>query len=97
MSRLARDANSSPIQVLRPSTSQTVSVSGTAASSSAVTGRVVRIVCTVDVFYSVEGTATTSSTFLPANAIEFIHTYSGDTVSFITSSATGTAYITEMV
>ncbi len=97
MSRLARDANSAPIQCLRPSTSQTVNASGTAASSSAVTQRVARVVSTVDVHFSVEGTATTSSCFLPANFVEFVHTYSGDTISFITSGSTGTVYVTEMI
>ena len=97
MSRLARDANSEAIQCLRPSTSQTVNASGTAASSSAVTQRVTRIVSTVDVHYSVEGTATASSCFLPANFVEFVHTYSGDTISFITSGSTGTVYVTEMI
>ena len=97
MSRLARDANSQPIQCLRPGTSQTVSVSGTAASSSAVTQRICRIVSTVNVHVSVVGTATTSSMFLPANSVEFIHTYEGDTISFITGGSSGTVYVTEMI
>ena len=97
MSRLARDANSAPIQVLRHSTNQTVSVSGTAASSNAVNTRVVRLVSTVDVHFSLTGTATTSSSLLPANAIEFVHTYDGDTISFITSGDSGTVHVTEMI
>jgi len=97
MSRLARDANSAPIQVLRPSTSQTINISGTAASSTAVSNRVVRVVSSQDVHFSIEGTATTSSCFLPAYFVEFIHTYEGDTISFITSGSTGTAYVTEMI
>jgi hypothetical protein len=97
MSRLARDANSQPIQCLRPSTGQSVNVSGTAASSTSITQRVTRIVSTVDVHYSVEGTATTTDCFLPANFVEFIHTYEGDTISFITSGSTGTVYVTEMI
>lgn len=96
MSRLARDTGAAPIQCLRPGTTQTVSVSGTAASSTAVTQRVTRICCTTDVHLSVDGTATTSSYFVPANTVEFIHTYSGDTISFITDGTTGTAYVSEM-
>ena len=97
MSRLARDANSAPIQVLRHGTNQAVSISGTAASSNAVNTRVVRLVSTVDVHFSLTGTATTSSCLLPANAIEFVHTYEGDTFSFITSGGSGTVHVTEMI
>jgi hypothetical protein len=96
MSRLARDVNSSAIQCLRPGTTQTVSISGTAASSTAVSQRVARIVATVDVHISVTGTATTSDYYIPSNTVEFIHTYSGDTISFITGGSTGTAYVSEM-
>jgi len=96
---MAIDANAKPIQVLRPNSTATVSVSGTAASSSAISAnvRVARIVAPIAVYYSVTGTATTSSAYLPADAIEYIHVYEGDTISFITGGTTGTAYVTEMV
>lgn len=99
MSKLARDVNTKAIQVLRPSTVSKVSISGTAASSSAITAniRVARVISDSDCFYSVEGTATTSSSYLPANTIEYIHVYEGDTVSVILASGTGSAYITSMV
>jgi hypothetical protein len=97
MSRLARDVNSSAIQCLRPGTTQTVAVSSSASSSSAVTQRVARIVATVDVHISVSGTATTSDYYIPSNTVEFIHTYNGDTISFITGGSTGTAYVSEMI
>ena len=99
MSKLARDVNTKAIQVLRPSTVSKVSTSGTAASSSAIAAniRVDRIISDSDCFYSVEGTATTSSSYLPANTIEYIHVYEGDTVSVILASGTGSAYITSMV
>ena len=64
MSRLARDSGAQPIQCLRPGATQTVSVSGSAASSSSITQRVTRIVATVDVHISVSGTATTSDYYL---------------------------------
>ena len=97
MSRLARDSGAAPIQCLRPGSDQTVSVSGTAASSTSITQRVTRIVATVDVHISISGTATTSSYYIPANTVEFIHTYNGDTISFITDGSTGTAYVSEMI
>jgi hypothetical protein len=97
MSRLARDSGAAPIQCLRPGAAQTVSVSGTAAASTSITQRVTRIVATVDVHISVSGTATVSDYYIPANTVEFIHTYNGDTISFITDGSTGTAYVSEMI
>ena len=99
MSKLARDANSAPIQVLRPTTVTRISVSGTAAGTAGIPEgvRVVRVVSPVDCFYSVTGAATTSSTYLPANAIEYIHVYENNVVSVITSGVTGFAYVTQMV
>ena len=99
MSTLTIDANAKPIQVLRPTTVSVVSLSGFAASATATAAgiRVARIVSDTDCFYSVTGTATTSSSYLPANAIEYIHVFTGDTVSVITSGSSGSAYITSMV
>jgi|TARA_B110000879_G_scaffold70347_1_gene98267 hypothetical protein len=99
MSTLTIDANAKPIQVLRPTTVSKVSTSGTAASATAIVAgiRVARIVSDSDCFYSVTGTATTSSSYLPANAIEYVHVFTGDTVSVILASGTGSAYITSMV
>jgi hypothetical protein len=99
MSTLTIDANAKPIQVLRPTTVSVVSLSGSAASATATAAgiRVARIVSDTDCFYSVTGTATTSSSYLPANAIEYVHVFTGDTVSVITSGSSGSAYITSMV
>lgn len=99
MSTLTIDANAKPIQVLRPTTVSKVTTSGTAASATAIAAgvRVARIVSDKDCFYSVTGTATTSSSYLPANAIEYIHVYEGDTVSIILASGSGSAYVTSMV
>ena len=99
MSKLARDANSAPIQVLRPITVTRIPVSDTAAGTAGMPEgvRVVRVVSPVDCFYSVTGAATTSSTYLPANAIEYIHVYENNVVSVITSGVTGFAYVTQMV
>ena len=99
MSSLTLDKNKKPVQVLRPTTVSVVSLSGSAASATATAAgiRVARIVSDTDCFYSVTGTATTSSSYLPANAIEYIHVFTGDTVSVITSGSSGSAYITSMV
>jgi hypothetical protein len=97
MTKLAIDSNSKPIQVVRPTTSQNVSISGTAAAATAVTQRVCRIVSTVDCFYSLIGTATTASVLLPAYTVEYVHTFAGDVFSTITSGASGSINITEMI
>ena len=99
MSKMAIDVNAKPIQVLRPSTVSKVSISGTAAAATAIAAdiRVARLVATTDCFYSVTGTATASSSFLPANAIEYIHVYEGDVVSTITEGGTGSIFVTSMV
>lgn len=97
MTKLAIDTNAKPIQVVRPTTAQNVAISGTAASATAVTQRVCRVVSTVDCFYSLIGTATVASTLLPAFSVEFVHTYDGDVFSVITSGASGSINITEMI
>jgi len=99
MSTLAKDRNAAPIQVLRPVSTSTVNVSGSAGASSAISAnaRVARIITTAPVYYSVTGTATTTSAYLPSDTIEYIHVYEGDTISFVTDGSTGVAYVTEMV
>jgi hypothetical protein len=96
--KLALDGNAKPIQVLRPSTTNTLNLSGTSSATSAITGdvRVVRIVATTDAFYTLNEAATTSKVYLPANTVEYIHILDRDYVAMITSGSTGTAYITEM-
>jgi hypothetical protein len=96
MTTLVRDSNASAIPVLRPTTTSAVSVSGTAASQ-AITGTVTRIVSDTKCHYSLVGTATVSSVMLPAFAVEYVHTYEGDTLSVITSGATGTVYVTNLI
>ena len=99
MTKLAIDSNAKGMQVLRPTSTEDVAVSTSAASNTAVSSnvRVQRVVCDVDVFYSLTGTATTTDVFLPARTVEFVHVYSGDQLSFITASGSGTAYVTDMV
>jgi len=101
MSKLAIDRNSKGIQVLKPSSTETVSVSGTAASNTALDSsgavRVQRIVSDANIFYDLTGTATTSSVYLPAGVVEYIHVTDADQFSFITGGSTGTVYVTDMV
>jgi len=97
MSVLAKDANSYAIQTLRPSGTEAFAVSGSASSSSALSTNVVRLYSTVDCFFEVTGTATTSSTPLPAGAVEFVRVEDTDVLSVITGGGTGTFYVTEMI
>jgi len=96
--KLALDGNAKPIQVLRPSTTTTLSVSATAAPTGVITGdvRVIRIVATTGIFYTLNEVATTSKVYLPADSVEYIHIVDRDYISVITSGTSGTAYITEM-
>jgi hypothetical protein len=97
MTKLTIDSNSKPIQVASPGAAENVSISGTAATSGATTQTVCRLCSTEDCYYSLVGTATTASTFLPAFTVEFVRVEVGATISAITSSATGSLNITQMV
>lgn len=98
MSKLAVDSNANAMQVLRPTSTEKVSISAVAASSSAVTSNVnvLRMVSDIDCFYTLEGTATVDDVYLPAYAVEYIKVYSGDVVSII-AGASGSIHITEML
>ena len=103
MTTLTIDKNSKPVQVLRPDNVRVVDISGTAASAGLPFDagvRVARVVATTDCHYRV-GSGTTAATlnnnFLPANTIEYIHIFSDDRISLITSGSTGKAYVTAMV
>jgi len=99
---LARSFNlSETIQALAPGTTQTVSTaSSSAATSNAFASgtTVVRIIATEDcnIVFAASPTATTSSTFLPANQVEYFKVTAGDKVAAIQNSASGTVYVTEM-
>ena len=99
MSTLTVDANSKPIQVLRPTTTSKVAISGTsnAANSLGAGTRVARIVADVDCFYKIVGPAAVTDAYLPANTIEYVHVYGGENIAVITGCATGSVYITDMV
>lgn len=98
MTKLAIDANAKGMQVLRPESTQKLAISSTAASATAwgTNIRVLRLVSTVGCYYSLDGTATTSDVYLPAESLEFIHVMPGDSLSVITDNA-GSIFITEMI
>jgi len=98
--KLSQDDNGKGIQVLRPTSTEALAVSGTAASGAALTNNtdVLRLCSDVDVFVCLTATATTSNGFLlPAGTVEFIRIDTGDTLSAITAGGSGTLNITEMV
>lgn len=98
MPKLAVDANSKGVQVLKPSTTSTLSVTTTSAATSAITGStVVRLYSDAACFYAVGSTATTSSVPLSAGSAEYIRIDLGDTIAAITSSGSATLYVTLMV
>jgi hypothetical protein len=99
MATLTIDSNAKTIQVLRPDSTNTHTISGTASNSATIANgvRVTRIISTVDCFYNITGTATTSSVYLPAGVIEYVHVFTGDNISFITSGGSGSVYVTSMV
>ena len=101
MATLAKDNNAQPIQVLTPTTTTTVSVAnGSAVASSAIATscKVLRIIATNDIYYTVDGTdASTGAVYLPANTIEYVKLNGSRTVSTYGKSATGVAHLTVMV
>jgi glutamate mutase epsilon subunit len=97
--QLPTDFNASPVQVLRPTSTEALAVSTAAASAAALSTstRVLRLICNQAVYISLDGTATTSSMYLPADTVEFIKVNAYDVLSAILASGSGTLYVTEMV
>lgn len=81
-------------------TSRVATVSGTAASVTAVGANIhdVRIVCTTNCWWNTAGTATAGagSVYLPAGVVEYIHVAPGFVFSVIQDSAGGTFNMAEM-
>jgi hypothetical protein len=81
----------------KTSTNLTIT-SASAATSSALTPGVVRMVCTTAVHFrmaSTSPTAVTTDSFLPANTVEwFVSEGAGSYVAAIRNSADGTCYLT---
>jgi len=96
---LAIDNNANPIQVMTPVSTEALAVSTDAATAAArsTNTSVVRLICNQPCFFSLSGTATTSSVYLPADTVEFIKCQASDTLSIILASGSGTAYISECI
>ena len=96
---MPRDASGGDMQVLRPGASQTITFSDTDTTTStalAVSTRVVRISGDVDVHYSADGAAATTSPFLMAGAYEYFAVASGDSPQFLAPGGVGSIHLTEM-
>lgn len=97
--RLAKSRAGETIHVIRPNTTETVAVTAAAAQTPVAdptaASVVLRLVSTVACHYKINAAATTSDHYLPANLIEHIWCEPGDYLSFIRSTADGTAYVSE--
>ncbi len=95
---MAVDGNAKPIPVMKPVSTEKLALSNVAASAAtrSLQTTVLRIVSDVPCFYRLDGTATTSHTYLP-HTIEYIKCETADTLSVILASGTGSMYISEMV
>jgi hypothetical protein len=95
----AEDLNGQFIEAVGLGTTQAVAYTASAAASNAfaLTTRVVRVVATTDCFFTTAATptATTSSVYLPAGAVEYVRVNAGDKISAIRRSQDGTLYVTE--
>lgn len=102
---LAKDHFNHAIQALAPSTTQTVTISGTSAATANALSKntvVVRLLATTGCFVTVgTGTPTANTTHMPiaANIPEYIRVNGYETVKVagVQISAGGTLYVTEMV
>lgn len=97
--QLAVDDSARAVQVMTPVSTEALAVSGTAASAATrnTTTQVIRLICNQPCFYSLTGTATTSTVYLPADTIEYVKCAASDTLSIILASGSGTAYISECI
>jgi len=97
--KLAHDEKNSIAQAVKPVSTEKLAISGTAASAAAFTQQtndgVIRIVSDIPCFYAFNATATTSSVYLPAGAIEYVRYNKNDTFSVITAGTSGSIYISE--
>lgn len=101
MGLAAKDRQGNIIQAIRPGVATTQAFTGTTAVASvAATGigpRIFRIVATTACHYVIgtSPTATTSSTYLPAEVVEHIWLLSTDNVAVIQNTTAGTLYLSE--
>lgn len=102
---LAKDKFNHPIQALKPSTTQTVAISGTSAATANALNKnivVVRVLSTTNCFIRFgtgTPTATTADTPIVAFTPEYFRVDAQDTIKVagIQMSAGGSLYVTEMI
>lgn len=102
---LAKDHFNHAIQALAPSTTQTVTISGTSAATANALSKetvVIRVLATTACFIRIgtgTPTATTADTPISANIPEYfrVNGYETIKVAGIQSSAGGSLYVTEMI
>jgi heme/copper-type cytochrome/quinol oxidase subunit 2 len=96
---LPKDGSGNSIPVLHPNdTTQSQGYTGTASTAITPTSgvKVVMVTVTSAAFVSFNGTATSSDMYLPADTPKEFAVHSGDTISAIQVSASGTLYVTEL-
>lgn len=89
----------SNIQAFRLGTHQSAAYTGTAGTiSNAVNAQteLVRVVVTSHAFVAIGATATSASTYVPANTPEYFAIGAGEKVSAIQVASGGTLHVTEM-
>lgn len=100
MASLARDTYGAPIQVLRPSTTQTVAIGGSSAQSTAITSGLpaVQLVATSDCYvaFGSNPAATNTSMYLPALTPMTYRIDRSDKVAVLQVSGAGVLHITEL-
>ena len=102
---LAKDRFNHAIQALAPSTTQTVTISGTSAATANALSKntiVIRVLATSACFINIgtgTPTATSSGTPIPANVPEYFRVNGNETikVAVIQLTSGGALYVTEMI
>ena len=87
--------------IYRPSTTQTVTTSGTSAATSngfAAQTYAVRVTCTTDthIVFGGSPTATTGDVFMPAGVVEYFQVTPGQKLAAIQNASAGVVYVTEL-
>ncbi|HYW45007.1 MAG TPA: hypothetical protein VE959_19250 [Bryobacteraceae bacterium] len=87
------------LPVIRPGTTQMMTVGSSSTQSAAVNGTVARLVANVDchILFGPSPVADTTCLFLPANTPEYFACYGTDLVAVICDSTNGVLYITPAV
>lgn len=99
-SKLPIDGNAKPIPVLKPLSAEKLAITSTAASAATrnLSTDVLRLIADVPCWYRLDGTATTSHVYLPADTIEYVKVDPDDTLSVICASGvSGSMYISECI